>query len=266
MSFERDTRVESLGGGRFVAEVRDGWDIAGNANGGYLLAIAARAMLELSGRSDPISVTAHYLRPGRPGPVSIEGRAIKEGKRFATVGATMRSGDQPLLEVLGTFGALAAEPAPPERIDGAPPALPPPEQCGRRAEELHAEGSSFMHRVDLRMHPDDDGFRTGRPSGEPQMRGWLRLADDEPIDPLALLLCADALPPTIFNAALPVGWAPTLELTVHLRARPTPGWLRAAFRTRFVTGGFMDEDGELWDASGRLVAQSRQLALLPRGE
>ena len=49
-----------------------------------------------------------------------------------------------------------------------------------------------------------------------------------------------------------------------MRARPAPGWLRCVFTTRFVTGGFIEEDGEVWDESGTLVAQSRQLALLPR--
>jgi acyl-CoA thioesterase len=53
-------------------------------------------------------------------------------------------------------------------------------------------------------------------------------------------------------------------LTAHVRARPAPGWLRCVFTTRFVTGGFLEEDGELWDDTGRLVAQSRQLALIPR--
>jgi acyl-CoA thioesterase len=42
------------------------------------------------------------------------------------------------------------------------------------------------------------------------------------------------------------------------------GWLRCRFTTRFVTGGYLEEDGEVWDEAGRLVAQSRQLALLPR--
>jgi acyl-CoA thioesterase len=79
------------------------------------------------------------------------------------------------------------------------------------------------------------------------------------------LLVADAFPPTIFNADLPVAWTPTLEMTTHIRSEPEPGWLRCRFSTRFITGGMLEEDGELWDDSGRLVAQSRQLALLPRG-
>jgi acyl-CoA thioesterase len=68
----------------------------------------------------------------------------------------------------------------------------------------------------------------------------------------------------VFNANLPLAWTPTLEMTTHVRAMPAPGWLRCRFTTRFVTGGLLEEDGEIWDQSGRLVALSRQLALVPR--
>ncbi len=73
------------------------------------------------------------------------------------------------------------------------------------------------------------------------------------------------MPPTAFNARLPIGWTPTVELTAHIRARPAPGWLRCAFTTNYVTNGFLEEDGVIWDQAGTLVAQSRQLALVPRG-
>lgn len=57
----------------------------------------------------------------------------------------------------------------------------------------------------------------------------------------------------------------TIELAVHVQARPAPGWLACRASTRHVIDGFHDGDFEIWDATGALVAQSRQLALLPRG-
>ena len=55
---------------------------------------------------------------------------------------------------------------------------------------------------------------------------------------------------------------PTIELTTHIRARPAPGWLRVVLRTRLLVDGYLDEDAEVWDEEDRLVAMSRQLALL----
>ena len=82
-------------------------------------------------------------------------------------------------------------------------------------------------------------------------------------DVLALLSAVDALPPVTFCLGMP-GWAPTLELTAHVRARPAPGWLRVRHATRNLAGGMFEEDCEVWDSTDRLVAQSRQLALAPR--
>ena len=68
MGFADDTAVHDEGEGRYSAEIRNGWDIASNANGGYLLSMVARAMRDASGRPDPVSVTGHYLAatPDRP--------------------------------------------------------------------------------------------------------------------------------------------------------------------------------------------------------
>jgi len=271
-AFAAATAVTPAGDGRYAGEVHEGWDIAGNANGGYLLAIAARALRDASGRPDPVSVTAHYLRPGRPGPVTVDTEVVKEGKTFATVRGTLLDAEgRPLLSLLGTFGTLSATTEASihhELVDAAPPDMPSFEDCRPRqaAPEI---APAFMDRVDLRLHPDDSVFSSGQKSGSARMRGWFAFApgadgEHEPVDTIGLLQATDAFPPTIFNVELPVGWVPTVELTAHVRARPAPGPLRCAFTTRFVTGGFLEEDGEVWDSTGRLVAQSRQLALVPR--
>lgn len=265
-SFSEATRVSPAAAGaagQYQGTIVPGWDIGGNTHGGYTLAIAARAMLAQSGRSDPISITAHYLRPGRPGPVEVNTSIIKTGKTFTTVDGTLIREGKPMLKLLGAFGELGVGDADVSRVDAAPPELPPLDACvppGVPEANPHA----LHQRIEARLHPDDAGFFRGKPSGNARMTGWFRLRDGEEMDGIALLLAVDAFPPTIFNANLPIAWTPTVELTAHVRARPVPGWLRARFTTRFVTGGFMEEDGELWDDTGTLVAQSRQLALLPK--
>ncbi len=270
MSFAAATAVTRTDDRTWSGAIAEGWDIAGNANGGYLLALAARALRAASDRDDPVSITAHYLRPGRPGPVTVEVEVVKQGKAFTTARGQLVDVDgRPLLALLGTFGALgesrdAAGADGPELVTAAAPEIPSIEECQRLA-PTSGFPPPFMGQVLLAIHPDDAGFAGGLKSGEARMRGWFSLPDDEPVDSLALLMAVDAFPPTIFNTDLPVAWTPTVELTAHVRERPAPGPLRCAFSTRFVTGGFLEADGEIWDATGRLVAQSRQLALVPRG-
>jgi acyl-CoA thioesterase len=263
MGFAADTAVHAEGDGRYTAEIRNGWDIASNANGGYLLSMVARAMRDASGRPDPVSVTGHFLAPGHPGPAEVLTEVVKQGRTLATVTASLETADRRLVQAVGAFGDLSTSSGP-ELVEAAPPALPPPRECVAVV-ATDTFPPPFMGRVDRRLHPEDAGFADGTPSGRLRVRGWFRLRDGEPIDTVALVLAVDAFPPTVFNARLPVAWTPTVELTAHVRARPSPGWLRCAFTTRFVTGGFLEEDGVLWDDTGTLVAQSRQLALIPRG-
>jgi len=263
MGFAADTAVDSSQH-PYSARIAEGWDVVGNANGGYLLALGARAMAVAAAQPHPISITAHYLSPGRPGPVTIDPQIVKAGRRLTTVRATLMGEERPLIELLGSFGSIDGIEGP-ERVDGSPPELPEPDQCLRvRHDPDFGFPPAMMANLDLRLHPDD-AFLEGKPSGEPLIRGWLRLPDDEPMDVFGLLLATDCFPPTIFNANLPVAWTPTVELTAHIRAIPQPGWLRCRFSTRFISGGMMEEDGEVWDQTGRLVAQSRQLALTPQG-
>ena len=261
--FRTATAVEEIerDGDRIVyaAEIFDGWDIGGNANGGYLMAIAGRAMSDATGRP-PLSLTGHYLRPAPPGPCSVAVEIVRSGRRFAVASATLTMDGTPIIRLLGTFGDQ--QDGGPSLVRGTPPDLPAFEDCPSRPDSGEAPG--LMANLDLRIHPADTGFATGEPSGTPLIRGWFDLADDEPIDAIALLLAADAFAPPVFNTDMPVAWVPTVELTVHVRGVPAPGRLAGRFESRFVQNDLVDEDGELWDSSGALVAESRQISILPR--
>jgi acyl-CoA thioesterase len=245
----------------FDSAIKPGWDIGGNANGGYLLAIAGRAMAEVVGRP-PLTITAHYLKPAPAGPCEVEVDVVRAGRRMATATASMRMGDTEILRLIGTFGEQT--PGGPRFGVEAPVDLPGYEDSAFPPSPTEGPLPEIFQRLRIRMRPSDAGFRTGRPASHGEMAGWFAFADDEPIDAVALLLVADAFPPAVFNTELPVAWVPTVELTVHIRGVPAPGPLRCWFRTRFAHDGLLDEEGAIWDSSGTLVAQSRQLALMPR--
>jgi acyl-coenzyme A thioesterase PaaI-like protein len=151
---------------------------------------------------------------------------------------------------------------------GAPPVLPPIEECvslGPWPGAVGPDGATgYAGQVELRLDPATTGWRRGEPAGVPEMRGYFRLREDRDPDAYLLALAVDGLPPVVFGLGAS-GWAPTVELTWHMRAVPVPGVLRVAARCRHVSGGWFDEEAEVWDAAGRLVAQSRQIARVGRG-
>ena len=259
--FDTDTAVRAAGDGRWHVEVTDRWNIGMNPNGGYVLSVLAAALFEAADKPDPLSLTAHYLRPASPGPGVVEVDVVRSGRRHTHLHARLVQ-DTERVRVLAVFGDLDAAEGP-TLVREQPPSLPPPDECGVRLRPPDIPAgplSSFMHRFDTRLSPTS-GMVRGELTGVPEIAGWIRFADGRPPDVRALPLIADAFPPPVFELG-PAGWVPTIELTVHVRARPADGWLKARFATHVLVDGYLSEDGELWDESGTLVAQSRQLAML----
>ena len=263
--------VGRVSAGLYAADLEAGWKVGGGLNGGYLLAVIGNAIkfdLTDVGHHDPYTVTGYYLSPSVAGPATVSVRRVRQGRGTTTVAATLSQTVEDGSEVerimaLATYGDL-------ERISGdirttaTPPSLPPIDQCALTSlapPEIKAF-VPMLDRFDMHVDPESTGLLTGKPSGNTYVQAWFELADGRPIDPIALLTVVDTLPPVTIEMGLP-GWAPTLELTAHVRATPAPGPLRIRHESRNYAGGFFEEDCEVWDSSGRLVAQSRQLALAP---
>ncbi len=265
--FDRDTAVEQVEAGRFRGVVADGWGVAddGHPNGGYLLAIVLRAMGRQAAHPHVTTATCHFLRPGRLGPATIDVEVVKTGRRLSTVTATMRQDERIALQVVAAFADLG-EPGPSANLR-APLGLPPPEACAG-ADDL-AEHGFVMPRIGLRMAQrlarDDLGFATGASTGTGLVRGWGSFEDGRPMDALGLAVLCDAFPPAVFNAGLPMSWAPTVELTLHVRhPGPLDGPLACHFQSLWATNGLVEEDGRIETADGTPVAMSRQLLLAPQ--
>lgn len=260
--FEADTAILPAGDGAWTADLHPRWNVGDKPNGGYLMAIAARALVGETGRPEALTLTAHFLSPPVTGPIRVETETVKAGRSFTTAAAALVQEGRERVRVAGIFGDLS-ERRGPTRVTAEMPVLPPPERCRSLADLSAAAGRRVpeaLNRYDLLLPP---GSPWGRPGeGEPfEITGWIRFADGAGPDTLSLLTFSDAFPPTLLGTAAR-GWVPTLELTVHVRGRPAPGWLTGTFRTRVLVDGLLEEDGELWDSEGRPVALSRQLAMV----
>jgi len=268
--FDHDTLVVPLGpvpeeagtAAAFSGQVDPAWNIGTNPNGGYLLALAGQALRQRTPwQPDALSITVHYLRPGLAGqPCRIDTELLRRGRTLSTLRATLSQDGGTRLELLAAMGDLGApESAAAPLLTLTRPEMPPPEACPTRSAPAQDVGLPILDRLDVRLHPND---AIPGAVGFARLRGWIRFNDGRAPDALACLLMADAFPPAVFGLLGMVGWVPTIELTVHLRRRPAPGWLLGRFESNDLSNGRMIEDGALWDSSGQLVAQSRQLALV----
>ena len=208
---------------------------------------------------DPLAASAFFLRPAETGAIEIQTELVRAGRGMATAEARLIQGGKERVRVLSTFSRLADANGRTALFNG-PPDLPPPADCLDPLDGRSIEGVTIADRVEYRM-PEAPGWWRGSPSGDPSSVLWARFKEPRDPDVLSLPLMVDAAAPAVLELG-EIGSA-TLALTVHVRGNPAPGWLACRASTRYVVDGYHEEDFEIWDSNGRLVAQARQLAVLP---
>jgi acyl-CoA thioesterase len=210
--------------------------------------------------ADPVAVSAHFLRPPRVGPAEVRTETVRVGKRHATAQGSLFQDGKEAVRAVGTFTDLAAAGGR-TLLLGAAPDLPPPEEAvdPMSASPEGLPRPSLAERLEYRA-AELPGWLRGEPSGDPSSEFWLRFKDGRRADPLALTFLVDSAAPAVLEIGEFV--TSTIELTVYVLARPATDWLACRQSTRYVVSGYHDEDVEIWDAEGTLVAQARQIALL----
>ncbi|MGQ0830096.1 MAG: acyl-CoA thioesterase [Microthrixaceae bacterium] len=257
--FLRDTAVEPVGEGTYAARIDRGWWIERGPNGGYLAAIVLRAIIaEVDDPARrPRSITLHFLRPPVEGACEVHVVTERAGRGLTTSSARLRQDGRDCIIAIAALGVDRVAPSIDDqqapRVEG-PDALAPA-QANPRV-EIPIRGR-YEQRPALGSRPFEEGE-------EAVTGGWIRTADDDPVDEVLVAALTDAWPPAVFaRLGGPTG-VPTVDLTIHFRHAPpgVPGWSLVRFRTSVVADGYLEEDGEVWSADGLLLAQSRQLAVV----
>ncbi|MFD0854247.1 thioesterase family protein, partial [Actinomadura adrarensis] len=220
--FDSDTEVTRRPDGAYGAQITDRWNgLHGMPLGSYGLAISIRALAEHMALRDPLSVSAHFLRPVEVGPAEVHTEHIRSGRRMATGQASLSQNGKERLRAIATFTDLGQFDGRTSLL-GERPQLPPPEECVDPLDGVALPNISGLERVDYRM-AEAPGWLRGAPGGTSVCNVYMRFREERELDPLALLYFWDAMAPVVLD----MGEAPstTVEATAHVRCRPASGWL-----------------------------------------
>lgn len=259
-AFDRDTGVEPLGDGRFAASFSPDWRVVRGPNGGYAAAVVVQAIA--AAVADPQrqlrSLTVHYLRPPIEGDVEITVTIERAGRGMTTVSARAVQEDKTVLLALAALGgpyegAIAY-------ADADVPAVPPPEELSVPEGIFSFPDMRFRDHFELRPALGVPIFSGQSPA---LTGGWIRLREERPLDAALLVALTDSWWPAPYGPADRVLVAPTIDLTVHLRAAlPRPhDHVLMEVRSDTAVDGYFEEDTRVFARDGTLLAHSRQLAL-----
>lgn len=263
--------------GQFDADLNAHWTIGPKPHGGVMIALcanAARAAYRDGSAaashpigSHPIAVSANYLSAPDPGPVRLVTKVRKRGRRIGLVDVELvqergSQGEKPCVHAVVTLGEPEHDARPLFRADheaGQMAPEPPDDVPAIGPGHPGAAINNLARGCDIRpqvVESVGDGEA-------PVFRIWVR-PKSGPVDELFALMCGDISLPVPYAVGRR-GWAPTVQLTAYLRGVPADGWLRVLCTTTEIGQDWFDEDHTVVDSSGRIVVQTRQLALVPPG-
>lgn len=262
-----DIRLRPTGNGEYGVDISSRWQVNVGPNGGYIGAIMLAAMKQELGQDAPHtrSITCHFLSPSVPGAAQLAVATDKRGRSLSTLTAQLSQGARTIAIAIATFGTPRDAG---EFCDLSPPAAAPPdtidpEMFMNAGMSTHAPfRDNYDQRLAIGPVPPATAARG-------HVGGWTRFRDGRPFDDLAMVAIADSWFPSFMAKPMPGPMhAPTIDYAVHiLQSLPMAqltarDFILAEFETHIAAQGYLIEDGRLWSPDGRLMAVSRQLAVL----
>ena len=254
--FDHDILFKPGGPLSFSGHITNNWSVNGIPDGGYLMAILAKAMMQQSEMKSTPIITANFLNRCEPGNAEILIENMSASRQFDRFKGSLSQNGKEKIRAFGTFSAENKE-CLLERCEAPCPEIAEPEKCIPIPE---MPNYTLFSQMDVRLDPVCTGWLSGKLSDKSESKGYIKFKTHRPFDIPSVLLVADSFPPPVLSSQGMTAWVPTIELSVNIRKIPTTDWLKCSFRTRFITCGLLEEDGEIWDQKDELIAISRQIA------
>jgi acyl-CoA thioesterase len=260
--FDNDTALRRVDDGEFEGAIAKNWWVVRGPHGGYLCAMILSALEQTldDPSRPPRSFTTHFVAPPAEAPLRITVTREREGKQMSFLSARVTQGERLVALSLGAFsGAWEGF-----EFDDAPMPDVPSAEEGFKVPATGDGVPAFLGNFDMRWVIGDPPFTGGSSA---TVGGWFRLSEPRTADGPMIACLLDAWAPAVFPRTERRVIAPTIDLTMHFReplplADAGPGdFYLGRFSSSLGRDGYFEEDGDLWSPDGRLIAQSRQLAL-----
>ena len=269
--FQEAIKLESLDDNKFIVSPDTNYFVGNTPHGGYLMAVMHKALTSILPHSTAISSSVQYLDRIDARTFELEVETFKTS-RGSSSGIVKLKQDN---KICTTFTGTCSDFQFMKGYDGLQKPLPNIFNESDKKDYIKMNYDkiskgftpAFIQQLECLIHPDHAWWNrdSNDKNNEARCSAFLEMQGGIP-DQFCLSFYSDILPPVVSNKYGPLGWIPTITLTTHIRQLPSTSELYADFRATDINKGYFEQDCNIWDLNGNLVASSRQLTRILKSE
>ena len=271
--FQAALKLENVEDNIFLVNPDTNYFVGNTPHGGYLMAIMHKALTNVLPHSTAISSSVQYLDRIDAKPFELVVETFKTS-RGSSSGIVKLKQDE---RICTTFTGTCSDFEFMKGYDDLQKPLPKIFKDKDKNDYVKMNYDkiskgftpAFIQQLECLIHPDHAWWNREKGSdnsdSEARCSAFLEMEGGTP-DQFCLSFYSDILPPVVSNKYGPLGWIPTITLTTHIRQLPSTSEVYADFKASDINKGYFEQDCNIWDLDGNLVASSRQLTRILKSE
>ena len=271
--FQEALKLENVEDNKFIVNPDTNYFVGNTPHGGYLMALMHKALTNILPHSTAISSSVQYLNRIDAKPFELEVETFKASRGSSSGVVKLKQDDRICTTFTGTCSDF-------EFMKGHDDLQKPLPKIFKDKDKKDyvkmnydkiSKGftPAFIQQLECLIHPDHAWWNrdelSDNTANEPRCSAFLEMEGGTP-DQFCLSFYSDILPPVVSNKYGPLGWIPTITLTTHIRQLPTTSEVYVDFKATDINKGYFEQDCNIWDLDGNLVASSRQLTRILKSE
>ena len=269
--FQEAIKLENLEDNKFIVNPDTNYFVGNTPHGGYLMAVMHKALTSILPHSTAISSSVQYLDRIDAKTFELEVETFKTSRGSSSGIVKLKQDDK----ICTTFTGTCSDFQFMKGYDGLQKPLPNIFNESDKKDYIKMNYDkiskgftpAFIQQLECLIHPDHAWWNrdSNDQNNEARCSAFLEMQGGIP-DQFCLSFYSDILPPVVSNKYGPLGWIPTITLTTHIRQLPSTSELYADFKATDINKGYFEQDCNIWDLNGNLVASSRQLTRILKSE